>query len=171
MTNDWQEKKDKKMNLKDCSLIAVEVAVNFMYGIEVPEKFTELPELFHLSEMFMIENLTEVVIQRLNEEITAENYLEVCKIAEMYNKENLINKCALFVINQVGEEDASWEVLKKLNNVMVAISRTLWRAMMANKEKKPTKRAKRVKRDNVPEFNYEAVQVQVQAVLEANFDD
>ena len=167
MTNDWQEKKDKKINLKDCSLVALEVAVNFMYGIEVPEKFTELSELFHLSEMFMIENLTEVVIQRLNEEITEENYLEVCKIAEMYNKENLINKCALFVINQVGEEDVRWEVLEKLNKVLVAISRNAIRATRANKEKKPTKRAKRVKRDSTPEFDYDAVQ----DVLEANFND
>ena len=43
-----------------------------------------------IPEMFMIENLTEVVIQRMNEEITEENYLEVCKIAEMYNNQDQI---------------------------------------------------------------------------------
>ena len=73
MTNDWQEKKDKKINLKDCSLVALEVAVNFMYGIEVPEKFTELSELFHLSEMFMIENLTDSVTEVVKEEINIEH--------------------------------------------------------------------------------------------------
>ena len=167
LTNDWQEKKDKKINLKDCSVVALEVAVNFMYGIQVPEEFTELCELLNLAEMFMMENLAEVVIHRLNEEITEENYLEVCKIAEMYNKENLINKCALFVINQIGEEDAKWEVLEKLNKVLVAISKNALKAVKHNKERKGAKRAKRVKRDNTPEFDYNAVQ----DVLEANFDD
>ena len=136
LTNDWQEKKDKKINLKDCSVVALEVAVNFMYGIQVPEEFTELCELLNLAEMFMMENLAEVVIHRLNEEITEENYLEVCKIAEMYNKENLINKCALFVINQIGEEDAKWEVLEKLNKVLVAISKNAMKAVKHNKERR-----------------------------------
>ena len=93
--------------------------------------------------------------------------MEVCKIAEMYNKENLINKCVFFVINQIGEEDAKWEVLEKLNKVLVAISKNAMKAVKHNKERKGAKRAKRVKRDNTPEFDYNAVQ----DVLEANFDD
>ena len=122
MTKDWLEKKDRKMELKECSAEALDVAVNFMYGIKVPERFTELRELLHIAELFMMGNLAEVVVQRLAEELTKDNYVEISQTAELYNKDSLINKCARFVYFQMGD-NVDWEVIGKLSNVMAAFGK------------------------------------------------
>ena len=122
MTKDWLEKKDRKMELKECSADALNVAVNFMYGIKVPEHFTQLPELLHLAELFLMGNLSEVVVERLAKELTKDNYLEISKTAELYNKDSLISKCALFVYDQMAD-NVDWEVMGKLPNVMAAFGK------------------------------------------------
>ena len=118
MTKDWLEKKDRKMELKDCSADALNVAVNFMYGIKVPEHFTQLPELLHLAELFLMGNLSDVVVERLAKELTKDNYLEISKTAELYNKDSLISKCALFVYDQMAD-NVDWEVMGKLPKCIV----------------------------------------------------
>ena len=64
LSKDWMERKEKKMELKDCSVEALKVAVNFMYGINIPEAFDEHGELLHLADLFMMENLKEVVVEK-----------------------------------------------------------------------------------------------------------
>ena len=46
----WR-KKDRKMELKDCSPDVLDIAVNFMYGIKVTKYFTKLRELLHLGKL------------------------------------------------------------------------------------------------------------------------
>ena len=58
---DWEE---KMLKLEDCSAEALSVAVDFMYGIAIPMDFTGLSELLYISNLFMMENLAEVVGQR-----------------------------------------------------------------------------------------------------------
>ena len=142
LTKDWLEKKDRKMELKDCSADALDVAVNFMYGIEVPKEFTDLRDLLHLAEQFMMENLTEVVVQRLDKELTKENYLEVSKIAEMYNKDSLINKCALFVYDHMADLNVEWGEMGKLSNVMAAFGKIA----MIKKSKEAKKNSEKAKK-------------------------
>ena len=110
------------MDLKDCSAEALEVAVDFMYGIKVPARFTELCELLHLAELFMMENLSEIVVGRLAKELTTDNYLQVSQTAEMYNMENLIDKCATFIHDQLGN-NVEWEKMGKLSKVMAAFGK------------------------------------------------
>ena len=57
LSGEWTERKEKKMVLKDCSAEALIVAVNFIYGISVPEDFTQYGDLLHLAELFQMENL------------------------------------------------------------------------------------------------------------------
>ena len=144
LTKDWLEKKDRKMDLKDCSAEALDVAVNFMYGIKVPDQFTQLCHLLHLSELFMMENLTEVVVQRLTKEVTKDNYLEVSQTAELFSKENLINKCAVFLYEH---ENVEWDEMAKLPKVMAAFGKLHVVMKKKNAFKKrapPMKREKRV---------------------------
>jgi len=135
LSRDWLEKKEKKMDLKDCSVEALHVAVNFMYGINIPEDFKEHAELLHLAELFMMDNLKEVVEERLAQALTKANYLEVSQIAELYSITSLITKCGHFLFEEIGDGDEiSWEEIVKLPKVMTAFG----------------KRAKRGKEDVVP---------------------
>merc|ERR1719209_2721453 len=117
MSKDWMEKKAKRVKFEDCSARALSVAVDFMYGINIPMDFTGLRELLHIADLFMMENLTEVVVQRLV--LTKKNYLKVSQAADLYNTVSLVSKCADFVYENMGE-GLKWEEIGKLPKVMVA---------------------------------------------------
>jgi len=117
MSKDWMEKKAKRVKFEDCSARALSVAVDFMYGINIPMDFTGLRELLHIADLFMMENLTEVVVRRFV--LTKENYLEVSQAADLYNSVSLVSKCADFVYVNMGE-GLTWEEIGKLPKVMAA---------------------------------------------------
>ena len=124
LSREWMEKKEKKMVLQDCSVEALNVAVNFMYGINVPEDFTQCGDLLHLAELFMMENLKEVVVERLANNLSKGNYLETSKIAELYKATRLIDQCAHFVHEEMSESDEiDWKEMGNLPTVMAAFGR------------------------------------------------
>jgi len=124
LSKDWMEKKEKRMELKDCSAEALNVAVNFMYGINIPEDFTKHGELLHLADLFMMDKLKEVVVDRLKDALTKANYLETCQIAELYNITRLINHCAHFVYEEMSDSDEiDWKQMGKLPTVMAAFGK------------------------------------------------
>ena len=118
------EKKEKKMVLKDCSAEALNVAVDFMYGIQVPEGFTQYGDLLHLAELFMMENLKEAVVERLANNLSKENYLKTSQIAELYNATWLIKQCAHFVLEEMSNSDeVDWKEMAKLPSVIAAFGK------------------------------------------------
>ena len=121
---EWEEWEEKKMVLKYCSAEALNVAVDFMYGIQVPEGFTQYGDLLHLAELFMMENLKEAVVERLANNLSKENYLETSKIAELYNATRLIEQCAYFVLEEMSNSDEiDWKEMGKLPSVMAAFGK------------------------------------------------
>ena len=117
ISKDWMEKKEKRIKLDDCSAKALSVAINFIYGIDIPIEFTGLTNLLHVADLLMMENLTEVVVQRFV--LTKENYLEVSQAADLYNTDSLVSKCADFIYENIGE-GLKWDEIGKLPKVMVA---------------------------------------------------
>ena len=122
LSKDWLEKKERRMELKECSAEALHVAVNFMYGINVPEDFKEHGKLLHLAELFMMDNLKEVTEERLAKALTKSNYLESSQQAEMYSITSLITKCGNFVFEEIGDK-VYWEEMGKLPKVMIAFGK------------------------------------------------
>ena len=162
LSREWMEKKEKKMVLQDCSIEALNVAVNFMYGINVPEDFTQYGDLLHLAELFMMENLKEVVVERLAKNLSKENYLETSMIAEMYNATRLIDQCAHFVHEEMSESDEiDWKEMGNLPTVMAAFGR---KAMKRKSDYpqcgpfKPKKREDFASKDLYGEFVFNSVQ-------------
>ena len=49
------------------------VALNFMYGFSISGDFKENGELLHLAELFVMEDLKEVIVKRLANEFTKDN--------------------------------------------------------------------------------------------------
>ena len=124
LSGEWTERKEKKMVLKDCSAEALIVAVNFIYGISVPEDFTQYGDLLHLAELFQMENLKEVVVERLANNLSKGNYLETSKTAELYKATRLIDQCAHFVHEEMSESDEiDWKEMGNLPTVMAAFGR------------------------------------------------
>jgi len=137
LSNDWLEKKEKKMELKECSAEVLHVAVNFMYGINIPEGFKEYDELLRLADLFMMDNLKEVIDERLAKALTKSSYLEISQLAELYSHTNLITKCGDFVFEEFGDSDEiNWEEMVKLPKVMAAFGK---RAMKGKKNRVATK--------------------------------
>jgi len=124
LSKDWLEKKEKEMELKECSAEALHVAVNFMYGINIPEDFKEHGELLHLAELFMMDNLKEVIEELLAKPLTKLNYLEICQLAELYSNSSLIPKCGNLIYEEFGKSDEiNWEEMGKLPKVMIAFGK------------------------------------------------
>merc|ERR1712192_83354 len=118
------ERKEKKIELRDCSVEALNVAVNFMYGIDIPEDFEEHGELLHLADLFMMKNLKEMVVDKLAKALSKSNYLEISQIAELYNTTSLINKCANFLFEEMSDcDEINWEDMGKLPKVMTAFGK------------------------------------------------
>ena len=141
LSKDWLEKKERRMELKECSVEALHAAVNFMYGINIPENFKEHGELLHLAELFMLDNLKEVVEERLAKALTKSNYLESSQQAEMYSITSLITKCGQFVYEEFGDGDEiNWEDMGKLPKVMAVFGK---RAMKGKEDRVPSKVVKK----------------------------
>ena len=54
-------KSKSEIEVEDCSLEVLTCAVNFMYGIPIPEGFADTQGLFHQADLFMMEDLKTVV--------------------------------------------------------------------------------------------------------------
>ena len=64
------------MELKDCSYEALEVAVNFMYHLHIPDGFSENIELLHLADLLMMDDLKGKAAALLAKSLSHANYLE-----------------------------------------------------------------------------------------------
>merc|ERR550519_1628859 len=98
-----------------------------MYGINIPDQgqgfgLKEYGELLHLADLFMMDNLKEVIEEQLAKTLTKSNYLEISQMAELYSNTSLITKCGHFVFEEFGDGDEiNWEDMEKLPKVMTAI--------------------------------------------------
>jgi len=54
-------KSKSEMDVEDCSLEVLTCAVNFMYGIPIPEDFADTQGLLHQADLFMMEDLKTAV--------------------------------------------------------------------------------------------------------------
>ena len=76
LSKEWMERNSGRMELKDCSYEALEVAVNFMYHLYIPDGFSENIELLHLADLLMMDDLKGYAALRLAEFLSHANYLE-----------------------------------------------------------------------------------------------
>jgi len=121
LSKEWMERNSGRIELKDCSYEALEVAVNFMYHLYIPDGFSENIELLHLADLLMMDDLKGYAALRLAEFLSNANYLETSHAAETYHADSLILKCAEFVLEKV--VNVNWEEMGKLPKVMAAFGK------------------------------------------------
>ena len=92
------------MEVTEFSFEVLSTAVEFMYGIEIPETFNnsdELSSLLHLSDFYLMDDLKAAVGSTIGRNLKKENILENIQLAEQFRATFLSDKCASFLLDDV----------------------------------------------------------------------
>ena len=97
--------------VKDFSHEVLSTAVDFMYGIDIPEDFKDLNDLkslLHLADLYLMEDLKDAVGSRIGDKLEQDNIMETVQLAEKFRAMELSDKCADFLLDKIdalGEEE------------------------------------------------------------------
>ena len=103
--------KIKTSEAKDFSHEVLSTAVDFMYGIDIPEDFKDLNDLkslLHLADLYLMEDLKDAVGSRIGDKLEQDNIMETVQLAEKFRAMELSDKCADFLLDKIdalGEEE------------------------------------------------------------------
>ena len=92
------------MEVREFSFAVLSTAVDFIYGIDIPESFNnseDLKSLLYLSDLYLMDNLKAAVSSLMANELSEENILENIRLAELYRATLLMDECAGFVLEHV----------------------------------------------------------------------
>ena len=100
-------KSKTELNVEDCSLEVLTCAVNFMYGIPVPEDFEDAQGLLHQADLFMIEDLKTAVGLLISKTLSLDTLSEIAPLAEKYSEVALQEICGDFILAHIEELEAN----------------------------------------------------------------
>ena len=113
----------KTMEVNEFSFEVLSTAVDFMYGIEIPEDFNkrdDLKSLLHMADQYLMEDLKVAVSFRIGKDLNKKNIFETSYLAEKFGAMALSKKCADFIFENAGTiED---EKLDEMNQGVVLAS-------------------------------------------------
>ena len=95
----------KTMEVKEFSFEVLSTAVNFMYGIEIPEDFNnsdDLKSLLRMADQYLMENLKDAVGFLIGKDLNKENIFDTSHLAEKFGAVALSKKCAEFIFDNAG---------------------------------------------------------------------
>jgi hypothetical protein len=89
----------KRLEVKEFSYEVVSTAVDFMYGIEIPEDFNsdDLKSLLHMADLFLMEGLKDAAGIRI--EISKDNVFDTSQLADKFRAVSLSERCAEFLFD------------------------------------------------------------------------
>jgi len=100
------EDNSKTMEVKGFSFEVLSTAVDFMYGIEIPDTFNngdDLKSLLHLADQYLMENLKNAVSFLIGKGLNMENIFGASHLAEKFGALSLTEKCAEFIFDNAAE--------------------------------------------------------------------
>ena len=109
------------MEVKEFSHEVLSIAVDFMYGMDIPEDFDnekELANLLDLAKQYLMEDLKDAVGSRIGKALSKENIMEMSKLADKYEALNLSEECAEFIIEN--KDAVEEEELENLGRMVLA---------------------------------------------------
>ena len=89
------------MEVREFSFAVLSTAVDFIYGIDIPESFNDsedLKSLLFLSDLYLMDNLKAAVSSLMANELSEENILENIQLAEQFRATLLMDECAGFIL-------------------------------------------------------------------------
>jgi len=91
------EKKEMKIDIHALDPKAMLQTINFMYGIPIAE--APIDFLFEAAERFLMNDMKEVVVRIATRAISEENAVDLGKLAELFNVEELLQDCINCIVN------------------------------------------------------------------------
>ena len=89
----------KTMEVKEFSYEVLSAAVDFMYGIEIPEEFDneeDLKSLVHMADLYLMEDLKDAAGFLIGKTLNQDNVFDISKFADKFGAMLLSDQCANF---------------------------------------------------------------------------
>ena len=89
----------KTMEVKEFSYEVLSAAVDFMYGIEIPEEFDneeDLKSLVHMADLYLMEDLKDAAGFLIGKALNQDNVFDISKFADKFGAMLLSDQCANF---------------------------------------------------------------------------
>ena len=116
----------KTMEVKEFSFEVLSTAVDFMYGIDIPEDFYNndvLTSLLHLADLYLMEDLKDAVGFLIGKDINKENVFDTSRLADKFRAVALGEKCVEFFFdNATTIEDEKLAEMRE-GTVMVSLAK------------------------------------------------
>ena len=98
----------KSIDVNEFSYEVLSIAVDFMYGIEIPESFNkseDLKSLLHLADLYLMEDLKTAAGLLIAGGLNKDNVFDVSLLADKFKAEALRNKCVDYLFDNASSID------------------------------------------------------------------
>ena len=98
----------KSIDVNEFSYEVLSIAVDFMYGIEIPESFNkseDLKSLLHLADLYLMEDLKTAAGLLIACGLNKDNVFDVSLLADKFRAEALRNKCVDYLFDNASSID------------------------------------------------------------------
>ena len=115
----------KTMEVKEFSYEVLSAAVDFMYGIEIPEEFNkveDLRSLLHLADLYLMEDLKDAAGFLISKTLNKENIIDISQFASKFRAMLLSKSCANFLFDNHSSVDDEKLAEMKEGTVMAALA-------------------------------------------------
>ena len=108
LTTDMLEKKEKTVTVKDWQVEVVREMVNFMYTATISPNYSNLLELLAIGDKYCVSSLVTLCSALLASTIKPETALEMGVFGEMHSADELVDKCAMFISQDLDCLEDNW---------------------------------------------------------------
>ena len=125
---------NKVLNVEECSSRVLATAVDFIYGIGIPEDFSseDAKSLLAMADLYLMEDLKDAVGPLIfKKETNRDNILEISKMAEKYSAQKLKELCCEFIFKNIKTLDK--KTLMELYQALPLLGEMLWLAAIDGK--------------------------------------
>jgi len=116
---------NKAMEVEEFSYEVLSAAVDFMYGIEIPEEFNkeeDLKSLLHMADLYLMQDLKDAAEFLISKTLNKENICDISQFADKFRAMLLSEQCAEFlIVNHASVEDEMLAEIKE-GTVMAAVA-------------------------------------------------
>ena len=116
----------KTLEVTEFSYEVLSTAVDFMYGIEIPEDFNnsdDLKSLLLMADLYLMEDLKDAAGSLIGKDLNTENIFDTSQLADKFRAVTLADQCAkLLYDNHRAIEDGKMAEMKE-GTVMAALAK------------------------------------------------
>ena len=118
----------KTIDVKDFAYKVLSTAVDFMYGIEIPEDFNnsdDLRSLLHMADLYLMEGLKDAAGFRIGKDLNKDNVFDTSQLADKFRAVALSKQCAEFLFDNASTIEDDKLADMKEGTVMASLAKKL----------------------------------------------